>query len=71
MDLATATTLGSVSSDSTKRLWPDRSANAPATVLELVWIVSELTSDDDEVVAMVSRVIRSGAVQFLARTDRR
>jgi hypothetical protein len=66
MDTATDTTFGS-RSESRKRPWRDRSNDAPVTVLELVWIVSELTSDDEEVVAMVSQLIRSGAVQVLAR----
>ena len=67
MSLATGTTFGS---ESTKRLWLARARNAPATVLELVWIVSELTSNDNEVVATVSHMIRSGAVQLRDRRAR-
>jgi len=64
MSLATGAISGNVASNSTKGLWPARSRNVPATILELVWIVSELTANDDEVVATVSHMIRSGTVQL-------
>jgi hypothetical protein len=70
MSLATDTIFGSSPGESTRGLWRARARNAPATVLELVWIVSELTPNDDEVVATVSHMIRSGAVRLRARPAR-
>jgi hypothetical protein len=70
MSLAIGTTLATTPTGSTERLWRARATNAPATILELVWIVSELTSNDDEVVATVSHMIHSGAVRLRARSTR-
>ncbi len=75
MGLATRTVSANVpnedTTESTVRLWRARSHNTPATLLELVWIVSELTPDDDEVVATVVHMLRSGAVQLRTKTGER
>jgi hypothetical protein len=70
MSLATAVTFESAPRSSTRRLWAARARNAPATILELVWLVSELTPNDDEVVATVSHMIRSGAVRLRTQASR-
>jgi hypothetical protein len=46
-----------------KRLEQLRRRRTRTTVLEIVWIVSEITPDDDEVVATVLHMIRSAAVR--------
>lgn len=65
MNVQTTATSARVASASASRLESLCARRTRTTLLELVWVVGEITPDDDEVVASVLHMLQSGAVRLL------